>query len=144
MRRTDDIERIVTAAHALTRIAALRMQSDVPATQWRALSVLRAEGPLRVGDLARRARTTQPGMTRLVHSLVDEGFVTREADPADSRATIVEITPSGREAIATWLAQLGSALEPMFTDLDDEDWAALSHAARILTARAETLSGLSA
>ena len=49
MNRGDDIERIVVAAHALTRIAAVETRNHAPAAQWRTLSILRSEGALRIG-----------------------------------------------------------------------------------------------
>jgi DNA-binding MarR family transcriptional regulator len=135
MRKADDILAIVGAANALTRIAAVETHNDAPAAQWRALKVLEQDGPQRIGALAAYSRTTQPGMTRLVGHLVDEGLVTRGADPDDSRATVVAITEPGVRAFAEWKVQLTDALEPLFADLDDDDWAVLSRAADILTSR---------
>ncbi len=135
MSRARDIEDIVIAAHTLTRIAALETRNEAPAAQWRALSILQNEGPLRLGALATASRTTQPGMTRLVGQLADSGLVTREADPADSRAIVVGITDAGAAALAAWRVQLRDALEPFFADLDDDDWTALSRTATILSSR---------
>mgnify|MGYP001088317969 CR=1 FL=1 len=135
MSRQDDIAKIVTAAHTLTRVAAARTDNDAPAAQWRALAVLESEGPLRLGELAVAARTTQPGMTRLVTTMEEHGLVTRERDQGDYRVTILRVTDAGSAALAAWRVELGEALEPFFADLGEEDWAALSHAADILTSR---------
>ena len=135
MSRSEDIERIVVAAHALTRIAAVETRNEAPAAQWRTLSILRTEGALRLGTLASLSRVTQPGMTRLVGQLAEAGLVTRTSDPDDSRATVVEATGDGLRALDAWLVQLRDALEPRFDDLDDEDWAALSRVAAILSER---------
>lgn len=135
MTRADDIEQIVVAAHALTRLAATQTRNEAPAAQWRALSVLQNSGPTRVGELARQSRTTQPGMTRLVGQLEDLGLVRREDDPSDSRVTLVSVTDAGVRALAAWRVQLRDALEPMFDGLDAEDWTALSRVARILSSR---------
>lgn len=132
MTRAQDIEEIVVAAHALTRIAALETRNEAPAAQWRTLSILQNEGPQRVGELAALSRVTQPGMTRLVGHLEAVGLIARESDPADSRATVIRITPAGSRASAAWRVQLRDALEPHFADLSDDDWAALSRTARIL------------
>lgn len=140
MRRIEDISEIVTAAHTLTRLAAQRTKNDAPSTQWRALSVLQAEGPMRLGELAASTRTTQPGMTRLIGQLVDAGLVARHADPTDSRATVLSITAAGSAGLDAWRVQLRDALAPFFADLDDDDWAALSRVARILSSRT-TLQG---
>jgi DNA-binding MarR family transcriptional regulator len=135
MTRTKDIERIVTAAHALTRIAAVRTGSEVPAAQWRMLSALNGEGALRVGALAQFARTPQPVVTRLVGQLVDEGLVTRAGDPEDSRATVVDLTADGRAALDRWRTDLVAAIEPLFTDLADDEWETLRRASQILADR---------
>ncbi|WP_029144438.1 MarR family winged helix-turn-helix transcriptional regulator [Microbacterium luticocti] len=135
MPRSEDLAEIVTAAHTLTRLAALETHNDAPAAQWRALSVLVSDGPLRVGELAAASRTTQPGMTRLVGQLVAAGLVSRQSDPGDSRATVVSVTEAGRVALAGWRQELRDALMPLFADLDDDDWAALSRVAHILTSR---------
>jgi DNA-binding MarR family transcriptional regulator len=135
MSRSHDIERIVVAAHALTRIAAIETRNEAPAAQWRTLSILRTEGALRLGELAAASRVTQPGMTRLVGQLADAGLVTRSVDPLDSRATVIEVTDAGRRSLDTWLVQLRDALEPRFSDLDDAGWDALARVADILSAR---------
>lgn len=135
MTRAEDIEQIVVAAHALTRLAAAQTRNEAPSAQWRALSVLCSEGPQRIGELARLARITQPGMTRLVTQLEELGLVVKTADAADSRASLVAATPAGESALAAWRVQLRAALEPLFDGLDDEDWAVLARAAGILSSR---------
>lgn len=135
MRHAEDIAEIVTAAHTLTRLAAQQTRNDAPATQWRALSVLKTDGAMRLGELAVATRTTQPGMTRLTGQLVEAGLVHRRHDPTDSRATVLSITDAGVAALAVWRRELRDALAPLFDDLDDDDWAALARVARILTSR---------
>jgi DNA-binding MarR family transcriptional regulator len=135
MPRAEDISEIVTAAHVLTRLAALETKNEAPSTQWRALSILQSDGPMRLGELARASRATQPGMTRLIGQLAEAGLVTRDHDPSDSRATVIEITDRGREDLAAWRVELRDALQPLFADLTDAEWATLSQAARILKSR---------
>jgi DNA-binding MarR family transcriptional regulator len=135
MTRAQDIEEIVVAAHALTRIAALETRNEAPAAQWRTLSILQNEGAQRLGELATFSRVTQPGMTRLVGQLESSGLVERGSDPTDSRATVIGITDAGARALAAWRIQLRDALEPHFADLSEDDWAALARTARILAAK---------
>lgn len=132
MNRGGILQSIVFSAHALTRIAAQEAGNDTPAAQWRALSLLETEGAQRVGELARRSRTTQPGMTRLIGQLDADGLVDRSADPEDSRATVVTITDAGLDALRSWRDDLRSILAPRFSDLDDDDWEHLARAAEIL------------
>lgn len=132
MTQEKDIETLIVAAHALTRIAALETASEAPSAQWRTLTILRDNGELRLGELARLSRVTQPGMTRLVGQMADLGLIERRVDAADSRATVVAATPLGLEALQTWLERLTSALAPHFADLDEEEWAALRTTAAVL------------
>ncbi|MBD3941639.1 MarR family transcriptional regulator [Microbacterium sp. NEAU-LLC] len=133
MTHDQDIETLIVAAHTLTRLAALETANETPSAQWRTLTILRDHGPLRIGELARLSRVTQPGMTRLVGQMVDQGLLTRATDAADSRATVVEVTPLGVEALHTWLLHLTSALAPHFDDLTEAEWDALRTTAQVLT-----------
>ncbi|WP_417505335.1 MarR family winged helix-turn-helix transcriptional regulator [Microbacterium sp.] len=138
MNRTDVIASLVLSGYALGRIAAQDAGNDAPAAQWRVLSLLEQEGARRVGELAAAARTTQPGMTRLLGLLEREGLVLRSPDPDDSRATVVDITPRGTAAVATWRAEFREILAPRFAALNDGDWSALTRAAEILAAHTAT------
>ena len=113
MTRTDDLEQLVVGGHALARIAAQTSRNDAPAAQWRALSILRTEGPRRIGELAIACRTTQPGMTKLIGQLEESELIQRSSDPHDSRATVVRVLPAGERALDAWRVQLRDALNPL-------------------------------
>ncbi|MFS0912465.1 MarR family winged helix-turn-helix transcriptional regulator [Microbacterium sp. 179-I 3D2 NHS] len=134
MNRPDVIASLVLSGYALGRIAAQDAGNDAPAAQWRVLSLLEQAGPQRVGALAHAARTTQPGMTRLLGSLEREKLVLRSPDPDDSRATVVHATPFGSETLAAWRREFRETLAPRFDDLSEDDWHTLSRAAEILAA----------
>ncbi|MBN9223563.1 MAG: transcriptional regulator [Microbacterium sp. SCN 70-27] len=131
----DDILRLVTGAHALSRVASLETRNEAPAAQWRTISILRQHGPLRIGDLAALSRVTQPGMTRLVSQMAEAGLLERGADENDSRATVVSVTPAGLDALDEWMQVLSDALAPRFADLSDDDWVAVRRAAEIVEER---------
>jgi DNA-binding MarR family transcriptional regulator len=135
MNRSEVIPSLVLSGYALGRIAAQDAGNEAPAAQWRVLSLLDQTGPRRVGELAAAARTTQPGMTRLIGGLERDGLVHRSPDPDDSRAIVVGITPDGSAALSAWRAEFRDTIAPRFTDLSDDDWAALTRAAEILAAR---------
>ena len=134
MNRSEVIPSLVLSGYALGRIATQDAGNDAPAAQWRVLSLLDQAGPQRVGELASAARTTQPGMTRLIGGLEREKLVLRSPDPDDSRAIVVGITPQGSAALAAWRAEFRDTIAPRFTDLSDDDWSALTRAAEILAA----------
>ena len=137
MQKPEAITAIVLAAHALARIAAQDAGNDAPSAQWRALSILDQRGGMRLGALASAARTTQPGMTRLIGVLEHAGLVERTADPADSRATVVNATAAGIRALDEWRTELGSTLALRFAHLSDDDWRAIERTAAILGERAQ-------
>ncbi|QGN33810.1 MarR family winged helix-turn-helix transcriptional regulator [Microlunatus sp. Gsoil 973] len=106
------------------------------------MSLRMADGPLRIGEIARRMEVAGPHVTRLVHELERRGLAKRVADPDDRRARLVELTPAGAdaatgymhgifgwfgEALADWSADdlrtLGALLSRLIDDLS-------AHAAR--------------
>ena len=90
---------------------------------------------MRVGALATASRVTQPGMTRLLTTMTEEGLVARVADSEDSRASVIDITERGREEVQRWRDVISETLEPRFHSLNAEEWAALESAAAILASR---------
>lgn len=137
MNRDDVIPSLVLSAHALARIAAQEAGNEAPAAQWRVLSLLEQRGSRRVGELAVAARTTQPGMTRLIGTLERDGLLVRSPDTADSRAIVVDITPEGSSALATWRIEFRTTLAPRFAGLSASDWETLVAAAEILAAHTD-------
>lgn len=78
-----------------------------------ALVAGRGESGLRVKDIASHLGVSQPTATDTLAALQRKGFVTRQADPDDARATIVRVTDTGRAALsglANAPSALGSAL----------------------------------
>lgn len=138
MNPDDTLLALLLASQRLTRMVAVELDDSTPAATWRTLSVLDQDGEMRIGDLARSTRTSQPGMTRLLPALVDAGYVQRVADSTDARASRVDITPEGSAALRDWKRRLSAALQPHFADLDSADWQVLSRAAALLQSRTAT------
>ena len=86
---------------------------EVRASYGSVLVPLMEAGPLRLGEIAARARLSKQSMTGLVKQCEDAGLVVRERDPADGRAYRLSLTERGRafqaEAEAT-LAGLDAEL----------------------------------
>ena len=141
---TDILESLLVSTHRLTRLAAQATGSTTPAAQWRTLSILAAEGPMRVGELAAASRVTQPGMTRLLGTMVEEELVTRIADRDDSRAWLIVVSDKGKKALTAWRAQLAETLDPWFGELSDADWATLEAAASLLETRLASAAAVAA
>ncbi|MCU1569683.1 MAG: MarR family transcriptional regulator [Naasia sp.] len=126
---------LISSAHRLTRIAAQSTGDQTSPAVWRTLSILAADGPMRLGELARASRVAQPTMTRLVQNLASEDLIRRIADVADSRAWLIATTPKGERALAAWRDRLADAAAPFFVGLSDDDWRSLAAAASIVEQR---------
>jgi DNA-binding MarR family transcriptional regulator len=59
------------------------------------------DGPRSIGALAERMEITQQGASKVVAELESLGYVERIADPDDARVRHVQLSPRGREAVAT-------------------------------------------
>lgn len=97
----------------------LRSEFSVTLPQFDVLAQLQREPTgLKLGELSRRMMVTKGNLTGLVDTLVEAGFVTREAVPGDRRAQNVRMTKAGATlfqhmaaAHESWLAELFSNLE---------------------------------
>ena len=69
-------------------------------SRYRVLSMVPDEGARRLTDLASVADMTKQAMGEFVTGLARDGYVTVQPDPADRRAKLVRLTPSGRVAAA--------------------------------------------
>lgn len=125
---------LVSANSRLVRVAATATGSEESPAVWRTLGVLRDLGPLRLGELARVSRVTQPTMTKLVNALEERGWVRRTPDPDDGRALRVAAEPAGLTALDAWRDELTATIAPMFPELSDEDLAALERTVAVLQA----------
>jgi DNA-binding MarR family transcriptional regulator len=95
------------------------------------LGLLNDEGPARISMLAAVNGLSQPSMTELVGRLEREGLVTRLSDPEDGRATLVDITASGRERGSQLRRLLHDRIAELVDMLPTEDQATLQLAMRV-------------
>jgi len=105
--------RLVDGIQLLVRRFAISERADVnccglTVAQAATLDALRCDGPLRLSALGRRLGITPSTLTRNLDRLVDAGYVAREADADDARASRVLLTTAGRKA-ATKVERLEEA-----------------------------------
>jgi DNA-binding MarR family transcriptional regulator len=91
---------------------------------------IQEEGPLSLGELARRTEMDPAATGRQIRSLEDEGFVQRDPSAEDGRVTVVRVTPAGREARRRIGEVVGSHMEGVLATWSARDRADL---ARLLT-----------
>ena len=87
---------------------------------------LRGETPLRVTELAVLLGVDPPSVTRKVQQLERLGYVARDADPEDGRATRIRITESGREVLERVLNAHRRLLADSFDSWSGDDVRAFS------------------
>jgi len=86
---------------AMGRRMRARIDGDmVDPSQAAILHTLSCRGAMRLGDLAESMRLDASTVSRHVHQLGENGLVRRDPDPADGRASIVDVTDDGRTALA--------------------------------------------
>ncbi|MBC7763743.1 MAG: MarR family transcriptional regulator [Candidatus Saccharibacteria bacterium] len=77
-------------------------------------------GPMRLADLAQAELVSAPSITRLVAELEGKALVSRTPDPADGRASLIQVTDAGLEAVqvARRVRQqmVAELLEPLSAD----------------------------
>lgn len=128
-------ELVMEVARGLRRRFAATLEPwGVTPHESRALRVIGNHEPTRLGVVAQHLRIAPRSVTDVVDALEARGFVAREADPTDRRATQVSLTATGR----TILDELDTARradhESYFAELSERDRTAL---ARILNGLVE-------
>lgn len=91
----------------------------------RLLWVLETQGPMIGSELTDALGITARSITSLVDALEEEGYVRRKAHPEDRRATLVEPTDAGREAIQRAQRDHREHASVLFEHLDPDDQQAL-------------------
>ncbi len=75
------------------------------------LSTLMRLGPVRASSLAEHACLDPSTVSRHLKELESAGHVVRRDDPDDRRATVLEVSPAGRDLVAVTTAQRIAVLE---------------------------------
>jgi DNA-binding MarR family transcriptional regulator len=103
-----DVTRLRVALARLSR-RLRRHELGLTPTQLAALATVERSGPLRLGDLAAAEGIAPSTLTRLVSVLEDAGYVRRDADPRDARASTLAVTSEGHDTLER-LRRQGTAL----------------------------------
>jgi DNA-binding MarR family transcriptional regulator len=102
---------------------------DISPSKLRAMRVLARHEPMRLSELSDHLRIAARSATEVVDSLEAQGIARRRPDPADRRATLVELTPHGYEIGEAIRSARWAQSERIFDRLSASDRANL---ARIL------------
>ena len=102
---------------------------DIAPSHSRALVTLARRGTMRLSELSDHLHIAPRSTTEVVDALEERGLVRRRPDPNDRRATLVEVTDEGQQALVAIRAARTAEAEAFFGRLSDTDQA---HLRRIL------------
>ncbi|HET6198127.1 MAG TPA: MarR family transcriptional regulator, partial [Acetobacteraceae bacterium] len=94
-----DVTRLRVALARLSRRMRRHELAGLTPTQLAALSTVERAGPLRLGDLAAAEGIAPSTLTRIVAVLEELGYVRRDADPKDARASTLAVTARGHDTL---------------------------------------------
>lgn len=132
-----DVTRLRVALARLTRRLRRHALAGLTPSQLAALSTVEQAGPLRLGDLAAAEGIAPSTLTRMVAVLEELGYVRRDADPRDARASTLAITPKGHETLEQLREEGTALLTQWLMLLDPEQRTALASAIPAIEALAE-------
>lgn len=130
---------MLTALMSVGRLMRQRQADDLvdPGTFW-LLKTISHQGPLRITELAASTHLDTSTVSRHVAQLARNGLIDRSPDPADGRAQLVGISPSGQHQLDQAFERRREILESSLADWDADDIADFE---RLLT---KFVSGVSA
>ncbi len=110
---------------------------DLTPTLVSALVTVAKEGPLTLGELAGREHVSQPMITKVTGTLVEEGLAIKEPDPGDRRVCRLRITAKGERVLERSRTRKNAWLARRLRTLDDDERAVLVAAMPLLEKLAE-------
>ena len=116
-------------------IAAAAADLDLTPAQIHLVLWLGTDGPLTMGDLARRVAVTEKTITGVVDRLERDGLVQRARDPADRRVVQVRLAPEGERLFRRIDEGIASKLTSFLGLLEAPDRQRLVRMVEKLTAR---------
>jgi DNA-binding MarR family transcriptional regulator len=128
------------------RVAALRLAyalrrpgstPDLTPSRYTALTTLEKRGSLRPGDLAEAMAIAKPTLSRLLEALTAGGWIVREVDPDDRRASLVGLSARGHDVLDRIRREATTALRDDIDALSADQQRVLAAALPVLVEVAE-------
>jgi DNA-binding MarR family transcriptional regulator len=113
--------------HSVYLVRRLDAGGELSAAQLGTLKMLLGGG-VRVGEIARNLGVKVPSATEQVIKLEKAGLARREADPDDSRAVRVVLTPQGRAAVESADQRRNAVMSGILVTLSEPERQALAAA----------------
>lgn len=121
----DALAEVVRRHRNLT--ARVSRESGVPAAQVAVLASLARLGECRIAEVADDLFVDPSVVSRRLSPLEQQGSIARRQDPADARASLVRLSPTGEAALAEVRRLRRRHLEDVLADWSEGEVADLSH-----------------
>jgi DNA-binding MarR family transcriptional regulator len=115
----------------LTRLLVRQLGEELSRTEVGLLKTL-GDGSRRITELADLEGLAQPTTTILIQQLEEKGLVTRTRQSGDGRVVLVDLTKSGKIALADYRRKLRAVLGGYLAEISDEQVEALATATETL------------
>lgn len=109
------------------------------ATEIDMLMVAERRGPARMSDFAAFCGLNPTMLSRMVPRLEEAGLLSRQTDPDDKRAALIEATPAGHELLARVRSERNDVLSAFLDELESGERRAIADATPVLEKLAERL-----
>ncbi len=130
--RPDLASRLRLAVMRLSRRLRQHAPGGVTQSQLSALATIVVEGRITLSGLAEAERVQPPSITRVVDTLVSQGYATRTQSDEDRRVAWVAPTDAGRALVESVRRERDAYLAQRLRTLTPDDRAVLARAAVIL------------
>lgn len=121
------------AAQAMEAAAHRHLSArNLTMSQFAVLEAILHVGPLSQRQLAEKILRSSGNLTMVIDNLERDGLVTRERDPNDRRVMMVNLTERGEALIREIMPGHARGVQELFSVLDTEELAQLSHLTRKL------------
>lgn len=97
------------------------------------LGMLCRHGAMRLSECASHVGVSPSVMSRQISDLLEAGLVEKQRDPGDGRATVIQVTDTGRERLHRTRAARASRLRERLEDWTDADAISVTQALTKLT-----------
>ena len=124
--------RFRTALIPLTRALRTQVENDMTPSLMSALSTVKREGPVTLGDLAAAEKVTPPMATKLANGLEERGLVVREQDAGDRRVFRLGISPKGLALLERAASRRNAWLARHLKALSEDELAQLAAAVDVI------------
>ncbi|HFI0035278.1 TPA: MarR family winged helix-turn-helix transcriptional regulator [Streptococcus suis] len=121
----DALRSLVVFHRAANTISKLELETikkhGLTISQFGVMEALYNKGNLRIQDLIDKLLSTSGNMTVVIKNMIRDGYIYKEIDTSDRRASLIGLTPLGRQTIEKILPEHYENIGTIFSVLSIEE-----------------------